>query len=83
MATRRPAPTPATSAARLAEIDAAIAELCARQAAQPKAEVGRRALLAVLISAFERRRDLTEAALEGAKRESAAQPCGETSVKLR
>lgn len=54
------------SAQRLAELEAAIAELHQRQAAQPKGQAGfaRRARLAVLIEAFNRRRDLVAAGLD-------------------
>ena len=49
---------------RLAELEATLVELRQRQEAQPKDAVKRRALLAVLIAAFERRRDLVQAELE-------------------
>jgi len=49
---------------RLTELEAALVELRQRQEAQPKTEVKRRALLGILIQAFERRRDLVQATLE-------------------
>jgi len=49
---------------RLAELEATLAELRGRQEAQPRSEVKRRALLAVLIGAFERQRDLILASIE-------------------
>ena len=48
---------------RVTELECAIATLRARQAAQPKAEVERRAVLGVLIAAFERRLELTLAGM--------------------
>lgn len=61
---------------RVVELECAIATLRARQAAQPKAEVERRAVLAVLIAAFERRLSLTQAGMERQKRECTAQEVG-------
>ena len=49
---------------RLAELEAIPAKPRSRQEAQPKNAVKRRALLAVLIAAFEPRRDLVQAELE-------------------
>lgn len=57
--------SPPNSLERLAEIDAVIEELRRRQAAQPRGEAGfvRRARLALLIEAFLRTREKTEAAI--------------------
>ena len=49
---------------RLDELEAALVELYRRQAAQPKNATVPRMRLAVLIGAFERRRDLVQAALQ-------------------
>lgn len=49
---------------RLAELETTLVELRRRQEAQPKNAVKRRAMLAVLIAAFERRRDLVQAEME-------------------
>ena len=54
------------TAERCTELECAIATLQARQAAQPKAEVERRLVLAVLIGAFERRLELTQAGMDAA-----------------
>ena len=62
---------------RVTELELAIATLQARQAAQPKAEIERRAVLAVLIAAFERRRDLTLAGMDREKRVFTAQSTGD------
>lgn len=77
MATRKPAPSTPYSHQRLAEIDAVLVMLRERLDAQPKGEAGfaRRARLAVLIAAFERRRSLTEAALEGLQHQTVLKPC--------
>jgi septal ring factor EnvC (AmiA/AmiB activator) len=47
------------TADRLVELDVAIAYLQARRDAQPKSAIERRATLAQLIDAFERRRTIT------------------------
>jgi hypothetical protein len=49
---------------RLAELEATIIELRRRQETQPKSATVRRMRLAVLIAAFERRRDLVQAELQ-------------------
>ena len=64
------------TAERVTEIELAIATLRARQEAQPKAEVERRLVLAVLISAFERRLELTQAGINRQNRVFTAQKDG-------
>lgn len=49
---------------RVIELECAIATLRARQAAQPKAEIERRATLGLLIAAFEDRLERTRAGLQ-------------------
>jgi hypothetical protein len=49
---------------RLDELEAALAELRRRQEAQPRDAVAGRMRLALLIQAFERRRDLVQAGLD-------------------
>jgi hypothetical protein len=68
--------TPASSLERLVEVEAALVELRRRQEAQPKDAVARRMRLALLISAFERRRDLTLAKFEEEKVENASDCAG-------
>ena len=51
---------------RVTELECAIATLRARQEAQPKREIERRAVLAVLISAFERTLERTQAGMDDA-----------------
>lgn len=53
---------------RVVELETAIAYLRARQEAKPKRDTHGRMVLAVLISAFERRLDLTRAALDRSNR---------------
>lgn len=64
------------TAERVTELELAIATLQARQAAQPKREIERRAVLAVLISAFERRLSLTLAGMDRDNRAFTAQKDG-------
>ena len=59
MARRKPTPSGRYSAERVAELEAAIAELRRRQDAQPASAVTCRMRLALLIAAFERRLELT------------------------
>ncbi len=54
MGKRRPPASPPHSAARVAELEAAIAYLVERQNAKAKADVHGRMILALLIQAFER-----------------------------
>lgn len=75
MAPRKP-PSGRYSPERVTELECAIATLRARQEAQPKAEVERRALLAALISAFERTLETTKAGMDRQKRDSTAQKDG-------
>lgn len=76
MAPRKPPPSGRYSPERVTELECAIATLRARQEAQPKAEVMRRATLAVLIAAFERTLETTQAGMERQKRERTAQKDG-------
>ena len=60
----RKSTSPPVSQQRLDELETALAELHRRQEAQPKSAVVPRMRLAVLIGAFERRRDLVQAELD-------------------
>lgn len=75
MAPRKLRSAPYT-AERVTELECAIATLRARQEAQPKSAIERRMTLAVLISAFERRRDLTLAGMDRQNRAFTAQKDG-------
>lgn len=61
--TPKPAPSAPVSAERIEELEVAIAYLIARQDAKPKSDVHGRALMALLIAAFERTLERTRAEL--------------------